>query len=106
MQRIESPSTQPAESCVPRCGQRKFRDMRRACFTSVERKALAHDLDRLGLAGAQLLGAMDWMPEAAHECAGDGARPSGDEILVAELLWVRLLLRLACGIFLPESLPI
>ena len=58
--------------------------MRRACFTSVERKALAHDLDRLGLAGAQLLGAMDWMPEAAHELPGDAIWPSGDEIFVAK----------------------
>src|SRR5580765_4417676 len=59
--------------------------MRRACFTSVERKALAHDLDRLGLAGAQLFGAMDRMPKPAHECTGESARPSGDEVLVAEL---------------------
>src|SRR4030095_14531773 len=59
--------------------------MWRACFTSGERKALAHDLDRLGLAGAQLFGAMDRLQEAAHECAGESARASGDEILVAEL---------------------
>ena len=63
----------------------EIHDVRRAVITAVKRKALAHDLDRLGLAGAHLLGAMNRMPKSAHECTGETSRASGDEILVAEL---------------------
>jgi len=59
--------------------------MRHARFTAVERKVLAHDFDWLGLAGAQLFGAVYWMPKPAHECTGETTRASGDEVFVVEL---------------------
>jgi hypothetical protein len=52
---------------------------------SIQRKLFAHDLDRLGLAGAELFGAMNRLPKPAHERAGETTRPCGDEIFVAEI---------------------
>jgi len=57
--------------------------MRRAAFTAVQCKALAHDLNRFSLAGAELFSAMNRMPKSPHELPGEATRPGGDEILVA-----------------------
>ena len=45
----------------------KSYDMGRSALATVERKTLAHDLDRFSLAGPELFGAMYGMPEPAHE---------------------------------------
>jgi hypothetical protein len=62
----------------------KSDDMRCSTLATVERKTLAHDLDRLGLAGAELLGAMYGMPKPAHKVSGETPWPGGDEIFVAK----------------------
>ena len=40
--------------------------VRRAALAAIESEALAHDLNRFGLAGHEIFGAMDGMPEPAH----------------------------------------
>src|SRR6266536_2343358 len=62
----------------------KSDDMRGSGLATVERKTLAHDLDRFSLAGAELLGAIDGMPEPAHERPGKTPWPGEDEILGAK----------------------
>src|SRR5258706_8554124 len=59
-------------------------DVRRAGFTTVQRKLLAHNLDRPGFAGAQLFGAIDGLPEPAHVVAGERSRLGRNEILKAQ----------------------
>jgi hypothetical protein len=62
----------------------KSDDMRCSTLATVKRKTLAHDLDGLGLAGAELLGAMYGMPKPAHKVPGETPWPGGDEIFVAK----------------------
>ncbi len=69
-------------------GTAKTDDMRRAGFTAVERKALAHDFDRLGFAGAKLFGAVDRLPKPAQVIPREGAGLGRDEIFPAQLFSV------------------
>jgi hypothetical protein len=62
----------------------KSDDMRCSTLATVKRKTLAHDLDGLGLAGAELFGAMYGMPKPAHKVPGETPWPGGDEICVAK----------------------
>jgi hypothetical protein len=62
LERIGSPSTQPAESCVSRC-------------------------DRFGVAGFDFFAAIDGMPESPHVPARKSSRRGGNHFL---LPWFRL----------------
>jgi hypothetical protein len=54
--------------------------VRCAALASVEREVLAQDADGLGVAGRQVLGAVDGLPEAAQVLAGERAGPGVDEV--------------------------
>src|SRR4029450_3853950 len=74
----------------------KSDDMRGSGLATVERKTLAHDLDRFSLAGAEFLGAMDGMPEPAHKVPGKTPWPGGDEIFVAKLFMTPVTFTFGC----------
>jgi hypothetical protein len=63
----------------------KFGDIGIAIFAAVKRKALAHDLDRLGLTGEKRLRAVNRMPKPAHESSRESARPSRHKLIVMQL---------------------
>ena len=50
-------------------------DVRRAVLAAIEREVLAHDADRLGVAGRQVGGVVDRLPEAAQVAAGQVPGP-------------------------------
>src|SRR5688500_10977132 len=62
----------------------KIHDVRRPALPAVERIALAHDLNRFGLARTEVFRAVNGMPKAAHELSGESAGTGGDEIVVAQ----------------------
>jgi hypothetical protein len=74
----------------------KSDDMRGSGLATVERKALAHDLDRFSLARTELLGAIDGMPEPAHKVPGKTPWPGGDEIFVAKLFTTPVTFTFGC----------
>src|ERR1700683_4735378 len=54
-------------------------DLRAARMAAIERKVLAHDADRLGMAGGQILAAIERVPELPHEnTAGRAGARGGD----------------------------
>src|SRR5262249_18951596 len=60
-------------------------DVRGATLAAVEREVFAHDANRPGAAGGQVLGAGDRLPEAAKVAPGQGPRASVAEVLVIGL---------------------
>src|ERR1700688_2103801 len=49
-------------------------------MSAIERKILAHDADRLGLAGQQILAAIERVPELPHENAARRAGARGGDV--------------------------
>src|SRR5581483_10063351 len=53
----------------------KRHQVRRAALAAIEREVLAHDADRLRVAGRQIERVVDRLPEAAEIPSGERARP-------------------------------
>src|SRR5205814_972423 len=52
-----------------------------AALTAIEGELLAHDRDRFGVAGREVAGEIDRLPEAAQVAAGQRAGPGVDEVI-------------------------
>ena len=59
----------PGRELRPPVGAAEVEEMHRAAFTTEKRVVLAHDAERLGLAGGQVDGAVNGMPERPHPAA-------------------------------------
>src|SRR6185437_6573775 len=61
-------------------------DLRGAALAAIDREILAHDADRPGLAGRQVLGAHHRHPEPTHETAHRCARAGAGEVEIGPVL--------------------